>query len=348
MDSELLEEVDVTEILKKTDTSGITRVSNLAELLSIFGYSPDDRIDRREICVMYDSVKKAMEDEIDRLAHSAGYSAAKDMRGRLSLLRREFDALQVQGVRNSQGQQTGKFEEATKMLKLQMSERNASMETESNSMLDQVRQDQLKAHEIQRENLEVELMRIPRPRMKYSKRCIELMKAEHELIRLAQYDDAKKVNAMLKRVKPLEERRFYQKFDEMLEERRALLHKNQSVDLVRLDEKLKGLQWNDVRVREKELSVGQQRIKNHHKDMGHAHTLERMLRPEMSVKPSALWLKRKNFNTTSASLRGQQLFESAKGFAKGEDDAAVFCETLTDKHNFHLPLLDTLTLRESY
>jgi hypothetical protein len=69
-----------------------------------------------------------------------------------------------------------------------------------------------------------------------------------------------------------------------------------------------------------------------------------MLRPEMSVKPSALWQKRKNFNSTSASLRGQQLFEAAKGFTKGDDDGAVYCDTLTDKHSFHMPLLDTLQL----
>lgn len=73
--------------------------------------------------------------------------------------------------------------------------------------------------------------------------------------------------------------------------------------------------------------------------------LESKLRPEMSVKPSALWQKRKNFNSTAASLRGQQLFESAKGFTKKNDDA-VFCETLTDRHNFSQPLLDTIQLED--
>ena len=344
MDADLQEEVDAAVIYKKTDTSGITGVRCLSELLGIFGYSPDDRIERREICVMYETVKKAMEEEIDRLAHSAGYSAAKDMRARLTLLRSEFDNLQLQGVRTTQQLQAVKFDEATKTIRSQMQERNAAMERQSDSTLERVKQDQLSAHEIQRENLEIELLRIPRPRIKYSKRCIELMKAEHELIRLAQYDDARKVNAMLKRIKPMEEKRFYQKFDEMLDERREHLRKEQAVDLVRLDEKLKGLQWKDVRQREKELSIGKQRLLNHQHDMAHTHSLERMLRPEMSVKPSALWQKRKNFNNTSASLRGQQLFEAAKGFAKTDDDA-VFCETLTDKHSFDRPLNGTIQFR---
>lgn len=38
-------------------------------------------------------------------------------------------------------------------------------------------------------------------------------------------------------------------------------------------------------------SMGQ-RVKNHHKDMAHAHILESKIIPEMSVKPSALSQKR--------------------------------------------------------
>lgn len=35
-----------------------------------------------------------------------------------------------------------------------------------------------------------------------------------------------------------------------------------------------------------------QRIKNNKNDMYHAHNLEEKLKPEMSVKPSALWQRR--------------------------------------------------------
>ena len=38
----------------------------------------------------------------------------------------------------------------------------------------------------------------------YSKRAIELKKAESELIRLAQYDDARKVTNMLHKILPVE------------------------------------------------------------------------------------------------------------------------------------------------
>lgn len=341
-DRDLIEEVDASAIFKQTNTSGITRVNRLSELLEIFGYAPDDRIDRREICVMYETVKKAMEDEIHRLAHTACYDAAKDMRARLTRLRGEFDNLQVQSVKISHEDQLVKFDIATNTINSKMQQQNLSMQKNSECMLESLKADQLSAHEIQTNNLELELMRIPRPRIKYSKRCIELMKAEHELIRLSQYDDARKVNHMLLRVKPREEARFNQKFDAVLEEKREHLRKEQAKDLIRLDEKLKFLKWRDIRLRDKELQIGLQRLRNHDMDMRHSHLLEKKLRPEMSVKPSALWLKRKNFHSTSASLRGQQLFEQAKGFEQSDD--SIFCETLTDKHDFSLPLLSTVQL----
>jgi hypothetical protein len=92
-----------------------------------------------------------------------------------------------------------------------------------------------------------------------------------------------------------------------------------------------------------------QRIKNHEQDMNHSHTMEAKLKPEMSVKPSALWQRREvgphsifclplvsildiitfiftqHFQSTAASLRGQQLLDHARGKKSGE---AVFAGNL--------------------
>jgi hypothetical protein len=64
-----------------------------------------------------------------------------------------------------------------------------------------------------------------------------------------------------------------------------------------------------------------QRVVNHQKDMLHMHTLESKLKPEMSVKPSALWQHRGGYEKTAASLRGQQLLDIARGKKEG---VAVF------------------------
>jgi hypothetical protein len=44
-----------------------------------------------------------------------------------------------------------------------------------------------------------------------------------------------------------------------------------------------------------ERTRSKQRTSHHRKDMGHAHRMEKSLKPEMSEKPSALWQKREVF-----------------------------------------------------
>ena len=89
----------------------------------------------------------------------------------------------------------------------------------------------------------------------------------------------------------------------------------------------------------------QQRLKNHTKDMQHAHFQEASIIPEMSVKPSALSQKRPGYKQTGATYRGQQLTDFIRGKHVGEQ---VHADTLVDKHDFDVPLLDTLTLEGGY
>lgn len=75
----------------------------------------------------------------------------------------------------------------------------------------------------------------------------------------------------------------------------------------------------------------------HKLNMEHMHSMESKLRPEMTVKPSALWQKRKvskiefimiviyiryflqGHQATSASYRGQQLVNFSKGKSGGDE-----------------------------
>merc|ERR1711916_390796 len=97
------------------------------------------------------------------------------------------------------------------------------------------------------------------------------------------------------------------KFHQDIEVKRELLVRKQKQDAIRIEEKVKGLKWNGTRQAEKRSNIGLQRIKNHRMDMEHAHHHEKNLRPEMSVKPSALWQKRRGYQATDAALRGDQL-----------------------------------------
>ena len=345
-----------------SEVGNLSHVLNLADALNEFGYTPDDRIERREICKMYVSVKADMEAEIHRLAHSNEYEAAKTMRARLSALRGEFDRLQTDKVTLSHQDQKKIFTQAASDLEGQLSTNAKHMTSEVDALCRHLQEDLAMSHAIQMENLELEISKIERPRVKYSKRAIELVKSETELIRLSQYDDARKVRRMLEKLLPNEETTYYKKYDAEIADKRTQLSKRQAAEWVRMDEKVKTLRWNGVRSREKLLAIGKQRIANHSFDMSKAHNAEKKLKPEMSVKPSASWQKRAGYHSTSAALRGDQLLAHVRaaelspqrskstgtggGNTEEKEDMAVFAASLTDKHDFvdHTRFMNTYTL----
>jgi hypothetical protein len=156
---------------------------------------------------------------------------------------------------------------------------------------------------------------------------------------------------MIDKIQPGEEARFDNEFDRTMELRRTRLREKQAFDNREIEEKLKAMDWTDRRRRDHHMSVQQQRIVNHEKDMKHSHHSENMLKPEMSVKPSATWQKRPGYYNTSASLRGTQLFNTVRE-ARADDNMnaggntkkmpsnrgaagkAVLADTLVDKHDF--------------
>jgi len=194
---------------------------------------------------------------------------------------------------------------------------------------------------IQVENLEKEIERMPKPVMKYSRRLIGLFKAEAALIKLCEYDEAKKVRTVIDKLRPKEEKRFWASFNDKIESKRSQLAATHQLDQDRLDEKLKGEFFKAARKKDRETQVMTQRIKNHTKDMTHAYVLQTQLKPEMSVNPSALWQQREGFKDTSAVLRGRQLLDHVHGKRAGE---SVHAETLVGTHNFEQPLQDTMDL----
>jgi hypothetical protein len=147
---------------------------------------------------------------------------------------------------------------------------------------------------------------------------------------------------MIQRILPGEEENFRKEFEKQLDRKRRLVSDDHVDDLGRLDEKLKAIEWDGKRQREKSLQVASRKMEFHENKMRHNHLLESKLHPEMTVKPSALWQKRKGHLATSASYRGQQLVNASKGKSGGDE---IFADSLVDKHSFEAPLRDTITLR---
>jgi hypothetical protein len=147
------DEVDSKTVFVQAATN-LTECSSLEGVLERFGYSKEDRINRRELVLMYKAVEKEMEAEIYRLANTAYYDEAKEMRARLTRLRGEFGGLQTTGVKVTHRDQVTNFEKATKqittIIKTKQSSQAEGVEEKCRHLLD----DQIRFHEIEREKLE--------------------------------------------------------------------------------------------------------------------------------------------------------------------------------------------------
>ena len=343
MDDGLMDEVDASNYFKASVMLNLDEILDMESALRKFGYSLDDRIERRDLVQIYRRVEREMENEIKHLAHIGRYSDAKEMRARLTALRAEFDIRLGLSEVVMRQDQVAAFERAKLKHERTVAEKHTNEETRLKELLHDFEEDLDLTFRIERENLEKRIGRIPRPRVKYSKRVIELVRAEKELIRLNQYDDAQKVRLMLQKIVPVERKRFYKAFDESIETMRSDLARKQEMDRIRAGEKVKGINWGDMRRREKEKKRETLRIDIHQHDMLHAHSVESKLRPEMSIKPSALWTKRPGYMATSSSMRGAQLQSFVQG--KRASGRQVFADTLVDRHTFDEgSLQDTITV----
>lgn len=292
---------------------------------------------------MYGEVNKEMKKEIFNLANSNRYEEAKDMRSRLTTIRKEFDSLQTTVVKTTQKVQTAFLEKAIKEINSDLSAAHYNQSEKLFEKASKMEEEQRKTNEIQWDNLERKIAQIPQASVKYSKRAIELLRAENGLIKLNQYDDARKVRMMLDRILPGEQEMSAANFDAKIESMRRNLRELQAQKDSLLIEKLKGAEWTNSRKIDRSNDINALRIRHHTVDMNHSHCMEEKLRPEMSVKPSALWQKRKGHDKTSSSLRGQQLLNDVRNKRTGEQDNRVFAESLVDRHNFHDVLDGTIT-----
>lgn len=170
-------EIDTRSIFKQA-ASELTTVTDLEGTLGKFGFAKDDRIERREMVMMYHSVAKEMEGKISELAYTTDFDGAKNMRTTLNGLKGEFCDLQTNATSTMMADQTKYFDKASKLVTKQLKATHLKEEEEMYATSEEMLQDEERMFEIERANLEQIISRIPRPPIKYSKRMIELIKAE--------------------------------------------------------------------------------------------------------------------------------------------------------------------------
>ena len=188
------------------------------------------------------------------------------------------------------------------------------------------------------------MSRIEKPRMKYSKARMEYKNAEIRLCALKQYDDAKNVRRMLKSIDKREVTVFDKAFEDKMQAKIDKLEAFQAGTRERLNEKLSAFRWKELRKREKETHVSKTSINNKSADMFHFMTMDGRMKPELTVKPSALLAKRAHYKENASKLRGEQLLDKVKGKKQGD---SVFIESLCGLHEFRDRGLDgTRTFEE--
>jgi 23S rRNA A1618 N6-methylase RlmF len=247
-------EIDSTAIFKQ-NANQLTTTKSFDDALNKFGYSADDKISRRDLVLIFNQVRNEMEQEIFRLASTAKYQDAKDMRNTLDTLRREFDKRQISGEESQRILEVEKFGKGSKKLLVNLKNHH----DERTNKVYQYCDDQKSIHqyyqEIEREKLEKSIAIIPQPNVKVSKRLIELQKAELSLNKLCEYEEAIKVRKMIDKLLPNEEKKFLEHFEKSIESKREKLIEKQNDDAFRLEEKLTSIHWKDVRKKELETSM---------------------------------------------------------------------------------------------
>jgi hypothetical protein len=268
MDDDLENEVDMSTVYKQA-ANNLTTIKNFNDSLNRFGYTKDDRIDRRDMVLMYQTIHGEMSNEITSLAHSNSYSNAKEMRNNLNSIKQEFLNLQITNDQNRRNEQEEIFRKTQESFLNEIKLRHANEEREVLRKCQNLKENLLKTHEIEIENLELKIKKIKKLPVVYSKKLIgnlpsippslpphrpylELLKSESSLINLNEYDEARKVRNRIDQILPNEISQSDQNFSLRNQMKREALARSHCDDLARLDEKIKGIIWTDKRRRERE------------------------------------------------------------------------------------------------
>jgi hypothetical protein len=223
----MLEEEDYDEI----DCSIFTQRSNLdgtcmdddKSALKRFDRSCSSPTSREQLFQAYVTTKKEIRNDLSKLGGSDEYGRAKDARNMMSRMRHECGTLEAAATKAKQNSQCTYLDKANRKI---ITELNRKHQLQAEAMKERnrcIEEEHRMTNEIEWENLNHILSRIPRPRVRFSKRVVQLLDAENGLIKHGQYDDAQRVRHMLDKLIPSEELKFYADFDAGIEAKRERL-----------------------------------------------------------------------------------------------------------------------------
>lgn len=183
-------------------------------------------------------------------AKTGNYDGAKEYRARLTAIKNQFENRQMDIVRSTIREQESLFVKAKYNLSDQLKTSHEQRIQSVESVCTYKDEDLSMSQTIKRENLDENIERTKLPSIKYSRRFIELLKAEKYLNRLNQYDDAERVRLMIEKLQPIEEKKFLDEFHAQLDLKRHRLREDEQKEQLKLSEAVKVIEWKDIRKRE--------------------------------------------------------------------------------------------------
>lgn len=223
----MLEEEDYDEI----DCSIFSRQKNVHDIsvddvesaMRRFDVSCSSPTNREQLFKTYKTTRKEIRSDLSKLGSSDKYGRAKNVRNTMSIIRQECETLVTAATKANQNSQCTYLDKANKKIS---SELNRKHQLQAETMKEKNRcitEEHRMTNKIEWENLNLILSRIPRPRVRYSKRVVQLLDAENGLIKHGQYDDAQRVRHMLDKLIPDEELKFFADYDASIEVKRERL-----------------------------------------------------------------------------------------------------------------------------
>lgn len=242
-------ELDTTIVFKEQAT-GLGNVRNMDEALDKFGYTKNDKINRRELVEIYKKVEKDINNDILNLSLKNKYKEIKEKKNNEHKIYDEFSSQQINTVKKNQIKQKELFQLGETLLTDKTNEENNKIKNELISTIDERNQLNNLYKDIETSQLLSSIKSLKKPKMKYSKTIINLLHMENNLNKLEQYDDAIKVRLKINELLPKETKKFYEKFNQDIEKQIKNLEIKQERDQRKLEENNIGRIWKNKREEE--------------------------------------------------------------------------------------------------
>lgn len=284
----------------------------LQDVFAVFGYNADDLIDKHDQCAMFKRVRSELDDLLkDVSANTKKYDKAILLRDRMKLIKKEFIELQGTYEQRRQSRERNQFQRGVQLSKHRCEVICDERTTLSEKEIQLKKEDVLKTHTVEREQLESFLCRLPEPHVKFSKLLLELKDTEKNLARLRLFEDAKNVYVKAESMEKDERARNAANFEKFKDTKRALLLQKQQEELAELDEKLMEKRYILMRSNDRNRNIESQRVKNLHKDMSHTNVMD--MHEKKTFSTNSTPSTRKHHAMTASSFRGQQLLSTVQG-----------------------------------